>query len=404
VRKSKKPKYVQVVNYHLQTEKDGRVVDSGKQSNIVQTDAVKTNMNPKLSYNQILELIDDFDPGTYARTRNHLRGAVSRLSPYITRGVISLPDVQARVLVKYPGKSSEKFIQELAWREYFQKVYLAKGKDIFTDLRYARNDWQHQEVVQAIAEGSTDIEAVDREIMQLKETGYMHNHARMWTAMLACNVAKADWKNMSKWMYYYLIDGDLASNTLSWQWVAGTSSSKRYVADQSLINGCSDTAQQGTYLDIERAQVGDGDVPEVLAASQPFDLKTVYPESDSVQSLAGKTVHLYHPWSINPLWKKDELSEKIFVIEPRLFDIHPVSAVVMDHMLTLLKTHVPDAKIYVGNVETLPDILDAEVASIVYPATKHYPGLKEPAGQLYPSVTGYYPSFFKFWNACQQVI
>lgn len=360
-------------------------------------------MNPKLSYTQILELIDEFNPATYAKTRNHLRGAVSRLSSYITRGVISLPAVQARVLQNNPGTKSEKFIQELAWREYFQKVYAAKGKDMFTDLRYARNDWEHNEVVTAISLAHTGIQAVDMEIEQLKQTGYMHNHARMWTAMLACNVAKANWRSMSKWMYYYLIDGDLASNTLSWQWVAGTSSAKRYVADQSLINGCSDTKQVGTYLDIERSQVGEGPVPKELVQSESLVLKTHYPKSEEIESLSGKTVYLYHPWSIDPQWKKDETEEKIFIIEPRLFDIHPISEVVLTHMLQLLKTHVPDAKTFVGNVETLPDIKNATIHSKKHPATKHFPGIKEPSAELYPDVQGYYPSFFKFWNACQQV-
>jgi deoxyribodipyrimidine photo-lyase len=361
-------------------------------------------MNPKLSYSQIVELVDTFDPAAYAKTRNHLRGSVSRLSPYITRGVISLPKVQEIVLQKHPGQTSEKFIQELAWREYFQKVYLSKGKDIFSDLRYERNDWQHHEVVSAIATGDTGIEAVDAEIKQLIQTGYMHNHARMWTAMLACNVAKADWKAMSKWMYYYLIDGDLASNTLSWQWVAGTSSSKRYVADQSLINGCSDTNQLDTYLNIERAQVGAGEVPTQLSLSTPFNLKTTYPKSDLIESLSGKIVYLYHPWSIDPQWKKDQEGEKIFILEPRLFDTHPVSEVVMEHMLTLLKTHIPEVKIFVGNVETLPDITKATVVSKQHPATTHFPGVIESIAELHPNAKGYYPSFFKFWNACQQVV
>jgi deoxyribodipyrimidine photo-lyase len=360
-------------------------------------------MNPKFSYTQILQLIDDFSPASYAKTRNHLRGSVSRLSPYITRGVITLPAVQARILQNHPGNQAEKFIQELAWREYFQKVYLAKGKEIFADLRYERNDWEHGDVVQAIALAETGIQAIDTEIVQLQQTGYMHNHARMWTAMLACNVAKADWRVMSKWLYYYLIDGDLASNTLSWQWVAGTSSAKRYVADQSLINGCSDTKQVGTYLDIERTQVGEGMVPEILQASESFDLQTTYPKSAVIESLSGKTVHLYHPWSIDPLWKKDEEGEKIFIIEPRLFDVYPVSEVVIEHMCSLVDTHVPTAKIYVGNVETLPDISSATVYSKKHPATTHFPGTKEPVAELYPDVQGYYPSFFKFWNACQQV-
>lgn len=88
-------------------------------------------MNPDLTYNEILEIIDAFNPATYAKTRNHLRGAVSQLSPYISRGVISLPAVRDRVLLKHSKRDAQKFIQELAWREYFQKVYTAKGQRFF---------------------------------------------------------------------------------------------------------------------------------------------------------------------------------------------------------------------------------------------------------------------------------
>ena len=83
-------------------------------------------MDPHLSYEEILDYIDTLNPITYTKTRNHLTGAVSRLSPFITRGVITLPLVRDRILQRHSKKSAEKFIQELAWREYFQKVYFAK--------------------------------------------------------------------------------------------------------------------------------------------------------------------------------------------------------------------------------------------------------------------------------------
>jgi deoxyribodipyrimidine photo-lyase len=158
-------------------------------------------MNPHLTHEEILILIDDFNPVTYAKTRNHLRGAVSRLSPYISRGVIILPAIRAQVLKKYTAQNAQKFIQELAWREYFQKVFSAKGAEIFSDLRFSRDDWQHHEVVTAIKSASTGITVIDEKLKELMETGYMHNHARMWTAMLACNVGKAHWYDMSRFLY-----------------------------------------------------------------------------------------------------------------------------------------------------------------------------------------------------------
>jgi deoxyribodipyrimidine photo-lyase len=359
------------------------------------------HMNPKLTYEEILALIDTFDPIAYAKTRNHLNGGVSRLSPYITRGVISLPAIHARLLERYQAHEIEKFIQELAWREYFQKVFAAKGREIFSELRFPRTNWNHHEVVSAISSATTGIEAVDIQISELIEKAYMHNHARMWTAMLTCNVANAHWFPMSRWMYYHLLDGDLASNTLSWQWVAGTSVQKQYLANQTLINGCSNTKQKGTYLDVPIEELVTIPLPEKLEAHEPYSYTMVYPESEMIGNVAHKTVLLYHPWSIDPLWRKDVAGERIFIIEPRLFDEFPVSPKVVGHMLDLVKTHVPEARVYVGNVETIPGIEEATVFSKSHPTTTHFPGVKDQVEELFPQVKGYHQSFFKFWQACQ---
>jgi deoxyribodipyrimidine photo-lyase len=359
-------------------------------------------MNPNLSYQEILSIIDDFDPIKYAKTRNHLSGAVSKLSPYITRGVISLPAIRAQVLKKHSAHNAQKFIQELAWREYFQKVFTAKGEEIFSDLRFSRDDWQHHEVVTAIKSASTGVTVIDEKLKELEETGYMHNHARMWTAMLACNVGKAHWYEMSRFLYYHLIDGDLASNTLSWQWVAGTSVQKQYVANQDLINNCSDIKQRDTYLDMPIETVGKQDIPLALLTHEAFSYKTEYPTSDDVADVSDKTVFLYHPWSIDPLWRKDEGGERIFIIEPKLFDRFPVSPLVLDHMLTLVKTHVPNAKVFVGNAETIPGIDTATVFSKAHPTTTHFPGHKDEGEELFLHVRGYHQSFFKFWEACER--
>jgi deoxyribodipyrimidine photo-lyase len=356
-------------------------------------------MNPHLTHTEILEQIDLIDPVKYAKTRNHLTGAVTHLSPHITRGVITLPEIRERLLAKYSYDDCEKLIQELAWREYFQKVFTEKVDGIFADLRFTRDDWRHDQLVSGIVDATTGIDTIDEAIRQLYATGYMHNHARMWTAMLACNMAKANWTTMSRWMFYHLIDGDLASNTLSWQWVAGASINKQYVANQELIDACSPHSQRDTYLAVPRADVGTAPLPTELEPSQPFDLQTEYPTSALIPELAGKNVFLYHPWSINAPWRAEEVGERIFVIEPRLFDKHPVSNRVLEHMLAVVQTQVPSANVYVGNVETLPGITQATVYSQTHPTTTHYPGTHDAVSELFPEVHGYYPSFFKFWEA-----
>ena len=359
-------------------------------------------MNPNLTYQEIVAYIKSIDPVQYAKTRNHLSGAVSKLSPYITRGVISLPAIRDIIYQSYTPQESEKFVQELAWREYFQKVFTSKGEAIFSDLRFTRDDWQHQDLVTAVVDGTTSITTIDSSIADLYQTGYMHNHARMWTAMLACNVAKAHWSDMSRWLYYHLIDGDLASNTLSWQWVAGTSINKQYVANQELINACSDSTQTDTYLDIDRDRVSQQSVPDALQATTPFAYTTDYPDSDQIPDLQHKSVCLYHPWSIDPLWRIEEEGVRIFVIEPQLFDRFPVSPLVMDHLISLVRTHVPEALIFVGAVSDLPGIETAQVYSKAHPTTTHFPGTKDQVAELFPAVQGYFQSFFKFWQACQK--
>ena len=74
----------------------------------------------------------------------------------------------------------------------------------------------------------------------------------------------------------------------------------------------------------------------------------------------------------------------------------------MSHLLTLLNTHVPEARIFVGNVENIPGIHQADVVSKKYPATTHFPGVKDDVEELFPQVQGYYQSFFKFWQECQK--
>jgi deoxyribodipyrimidine photo-lyase len=87
-------------------------------------------------------------------------------------------------------------------------------------------------------------------VEELKQTGYMHNHLRMYVAAIACNIGHSHWHLPARWMYYHLLDADWASNALSWQWVAGSFSSKKYYANQENINKYCHTQQRNTFLDV----------------------------------------------------------------------------------------------------------------------------------------------------------
>jgi deoxyribodipyrimidine photo-lyase len=341
------------------------------------------------SKKELLEFVAQFDVVAYARTRNHLSGQVSQLSPFITRGVITLPEIKQLVLSRYSQTVSEKFIQELSWRDYWQQVWFAKGDAIFTDLRFTRDDWQHEGLVKAITVGQTGITVIDEAILKLFAT------------MLACNVGKANWYNMSRWLYYHLNDGDLASNMLSWQWVAGTNASKQYVANQAVINSCSDYKELRTFLTLPREEVGQGAVPDVLIPSVPFDYVMEYPESETFDSTA-PSVFLYSPWTLNPDWRATEEGERVLLIEPSWFDEFPISPSVLEFIVTVARTQMPGIKVVVKNATDLPLSNNTKVYSQSYPTHEGWPGTVDPAPRLFPKVNGYYSSFFKFWEACER--
>ncbi len=178
-------------------------------------------------------------PSAYARTRNALDGGVTGLSPYLTHGIISLAEVARTVTARHRLGYSDKLVFELGWREFFHHVWArAEHNDaILADMRPA-NLWrgQYAAVLPAdIRQGSTGVKAIDAAVRQLYATGYLHNHARMWLASYCVHMRKVHWRAGADWLYAHLLDGDLPSNHLSWQWVAATFSSKPYLFNASNV-------------------------------------------------------------------------------------------------------------------------------------------------------------------------
>jgi deoxyribodipyrimidine photo-lyase len=185
------------------------------------------------SHEAALQRIAALSPSQYARSRNALDGAVSGLSPYLTHGIVSLPEVAAHIAQKCKLGYDDKLVFEFGWREFFHHVWeRAKNpEDIFRDMRPA-NLWRGayaQQLPADIREGRTGVPCIDTAVRQLYATGYLHNHARMWLASYCVHLRKVHWRAGADWLYAHLLDGDLASNHLSWQWVASTFSSKPYL-------------------------------------------------------------------------------------------------------------------------------------------------------------------------------
>ena len=198
------------------------------------------------SREEALVLLAAFLPkaGTsYTRNRNFDLGAgqhkhVSQLSAYIKRRIITEEDVLKKVLSAHSLNEAGKFIDEIFWRTYF-KGWLESRPHIWmqycADVHHLTHELQTQSGLRdrwaAACLGETGIDCFDAWAKELAETGYLHNHARMWFASIWVYTLQLPWQLGADFFLRHLLDGDAASNTLSWRWVVGLHSvGKTYLA------------------------------------------------------------------------------------------------------------------------------------------------------------------------------
>jgi deoxyribodipyrimidine photo-lyase len=199
------------------------------------------------SYTAALSRLQAFVPQAgrnYATMRNYDDLAhVSTLSPYIRHRIITEEDVLRATLARHSPKAAEKFVQEVYWRTYW-KGWLEMRPSVWTnyraDLQAALNRVQTESGLrrqwEAACRGETGIDAFDHWARQLAETGYLHNHARMWFASIWIFTLRLPWVLGADFFMRHLLDGDPASNTLSWRWVGGSQTvGKTYLATQDNI-------------------------------------------------------------------------------------------------------------------------------------------------------------------------
>jgi deoxyribodipyrimidine photo-lyase len=219
------------------------------------------------------------DPARYGASRNHLDGAVTRLSPYIRHGVLTLAEVREAVFARLrerggraepraplegsvaplqgelfggPGaagaasghawspaqrRAGEKLIAELGWRDYWQRLWIQLGDGLWHDQEPLKTG--HPAAAYAprlpadLAAATTGLACMDAFAAELMETGWLHNHARMWLAAYVVHWRRVRWQAGARWFLRHLLDGDPASNNLSWQWVASAFSHKPYIFNRA---------------------------------------------------------------------------------------------------------------------------------------------------------------------------
>ena len=166
------------------------------------------------------EALHEVEPRLYAKTRNSFDGAVTRLSAYLRHGVLSLSECRDYVLDLAGPGGGGKLINELAWRDYFQRVLDQQGDA----LRHNLEDWKTglEEADYAdtlpddIRDGTTGLPFIDAMSAELRETGYLHNQARMKVAAYVVHFRRVHWSAGADWFLTHLLDGDLGSNHASW--------------------------------------------------------------------------------------------------------------------------------------------------------------------------------------------
>jgi len=155
---------------------------------------------------------------------------VSCLSPYISHRLITEYEVAKTVLAKFPYQKVEKYIQEIFWRVYW-KGWLELRPQVWTDFIEDLKGFKEDDNYKKAINGETKIKCFNDWVKELKENNYLHNHTRMWFASIWIFTLNLPWQKGAEFFMKHLFDGDAASNTLSWRWVAGLQTKgKHYVA------------------------------------------------------------------------------------------------------------------------------------------------------------------------------
>ncbi|HVZ55168.1 MAG TPA: FAD-binding domain-containing protein, partial [Chitinophagaceae bacterium] len=278
------------------------------------------------------------------------------------------------------------------------------GDDLFNDIRRHHTGVQHNRLPRAVEQAATGIQAVDAAIRGLYETGYMHNHLRMYVASITCNVAKAYWQLPSRWMYYHLLDGDLASNTGNWQWVAGTFNGRTYYCNQDNINRFTLSAQQGTFLDRSYEELRSAPIPAPLQDTLVPPLTSRLPQTGSLSLDPSLPLLLYNSYNLDPRWRAGQPANRVLLLEPSHFRQFPVSERVIRFLLDLA-ANVEGLQVFTGEVQEIPGLAQfPAIYSREHPAFTHYPGIRDPRDWIFPSVQGFYSSFFAYWKKCESLL
>lgn len=383
-----------------------------------------------VDYDDLITRLNTIDAREYGKTRNYLNGAVSKLSPFITHGILSTKQIAKHLLDRELGDFSaykayrriEPFLFQMAWRDYFHRAWEFHQERIFSDLYHRQTKVISKQIPTAIVKAETGIEVIDEQLRCLYQTGYIHNHSRMWIAALVVNITGTDWRNAATWFHYHLLDGDLASNTLSWQWVAGTlnKNKKHYIANQGNINKYSMSKQSNTILDCSYDDINamiplEAQSEKNVDYSLRCDWKTnstfAMPDFLTTTQLdkldKQELFYLRNFYQLDQAWHANK-GQHILLLEPTMLAKYPL-APQRWRFIEHWALKIPSLKIVIASFDDFQQRIssDSNSPTVVYqdhPLSAHWQGVSENRRWLFEGLEGEYPSFFNFWNKAQKQV
>jgi deoxyribodipyrimidine photo-lyase len=183
---------------------------------------------------EAIKRLNSINLDAYKRNRDFINGAVTKLSPYLRHGCLTLKETADSVTSRF-GRESERFVYELARRDYWRRVWYSEGNGIFNNLEEPKVPISDKPMPDYVRQMITGLPCMDAFVRDLIQDGYVHHHARKWFAAYIIHWLKVDWREVADWFENSLLDGDKASNHLSWQWVASTFSDKPYYFNKEVL-------------------------------------------------------------------------------------------------------------------------------------------------------------------------
>ena len=290
-------------------------------------------MNFKTSRKEALEVLENYvekEITNYNSKRNFDFGPLNRenvscLSPYITHRLITEYEVTKKVLSKHSHQKVEKYIQEIFWRVYWKGWLELRPKvwsDFIEDLKTIEENENYQKAINA----QTDIQCFNDWVRELKENNYLHNHTRMWFASIWIFTLKLPWQKGAEFFMKHLLDGDAASNTLSWRWVAGLQTKgKHYVAQAWNISKFTNNKYQKVELNENALPLTDTreyklKAPEISKEDIGSDTLLFFENDLNIESLKLKKYQNIFCIFISNEKRKIKLDEKVLNFKKKIID------------------------------------------------------------------------------------